>query len=56
MIKIRILSENIVTEQQEQMSLDEVIDFYDNNINSFVAMANGEQQKDPQLWKANSKE
>ena len=51
MIKIRILSENIVTEQQEQMSLDEVIDFYDNNINSFVAMANGEQQKDPQLWK-----
>jgi len=51
MIKIRILNENIVTEQQEKITLDEAIDFYDNNINTFVAMANGEQQKDPQLWK-----
>jgi len=49
MIKIRILNENIITEQKK-MSLQEVIDFYNNNINSLVAMANGKQEKNQEIW------
>ena len=41
MIKVRILKENIVTEEQGKMTLEQAIDFYNNNINSLVAMANG---------------
>jgi ADP-ribose pyrophosphatase YjhB (NUDIX family) len=49
MIKIRILNENIITEQKK-MSLQEVIDFYNNNINSLIAMSNGEKEKNQEIW------